>query len=84
MQRAQEECDGIHSVFIDGVADLCKSPNDDIEAFGLVEHFAQLAITHACPMIVVLHESPPSGLETGKTRGPLPHPSLSLSMCSRL
>jgi hypothetical protein len=70
MQRAQQECGGIHSVFIDGVADLCKSPNDDIEAFALVEHLAQLAIAHACPIILVLHENP-SGLETGKTRGHL-------------
>ncbi len=70
MQRAHEECGGIHSVFIDGVADLCKSPNDDIEAFALVEHLAQLAITYACPIIVVLHENP-SGFETGKTRGHL-------------
>ncbi|MCF7788568.1 MAG: AAA family ATPase [Prosthecobacter sp.] len=70
MQRAQEECGGIHSVFIDGVADLCKSPNDDIEAFALVEQLAQLAIAHACPIILVLHENP-SGFETGKTRGHL-------------
>ena len=59
-----------HSVFIDGVADLCKSPNDDIEAFALVEHLAHLAIAYACPLILVLHENP-SGLETGKTRGHL-------------
>jgi len=70
MERAHQECSGIHSVFIDGVADLCKSPNDDIEAFALVEHLAQLAIAYACPIIVVLHENP-SGLETGKTRGHL-------------
>jgi hypothetical protein len=70
MQRAHAECSGIHSVFIDGVADLCKSPNDDIEAFALVEHLAQLAITYACPLILVLHENP-SGFETGKTRGHL-------------
>lgn len=70
MQRAHAECGGIHSVFIDGVADLCKSPNDDIEAFALVEHLAQLAIAYACPIIVVLHENP-SGFETGKTRGHL-------------
>jgi hypothetical protein len=70
MRRAQHECGGIHSVFIDGVADLCKSPNDDVEAFALVAHLAQLAITYACPIILVLHENP-SGLETGKTRGHL-------------
>lgn len=70
MERAHVECGGIHSVFIDGVADLCKSPNDDIEAFALVEHLAQLAIAYTCPVIVVLHENP-SGFETGKTRGHL-------------
>ncbi len=70
MERAHQECGGIHSVFIDGVADLCKSPNDDIESFALVEHLAQLAIAYACPLILVLHENP-SGLETGKTRGHL-------------
>jgi hypothetical protein len=70
MERAHQECGGIHSVFIDGVADLCKSPNDDIEAFALVEHLAHLAIAYACPIILVLHENP-SGLETGKTRGHL-------------
>ena len=44
--------------------------NDDIEAFALVEQLAHLAITYACPIIVVLHENP-SGFETGKTRGHL-------------
>ncbi len=70
MERAHVECSGIHSVFIDGVGDLCKSPNDDIEAFALVEHLAQLAIAYVCPIIVVLHENP-SGFETGMTRGHL-------------
>lgn len=70
LERAEQECEGIHSVFIDGVADLCIDPNDPAEAFGLVEEMHRLAITHRCPIITVLHENP-SGAETGKTRGHL-------------
>lgn len=70
LERANDKCGGIHSVFVDGVADLVNDPNDAIEAFGLVEELVQLAIKYACPIIVVLHENP-SGAETGKTRGHL-------------
>jgi hypothetical protein len=70
LERANAACGGIHSVFIDGIADLCIDPNDAIEAFGLVEELVQLAIKYDCPIIVVLHENP-SGAETGKTRGHL-------------
>lgn len=70
MERASEECGGIHSVFVDGIADLCIDPNDPAEANGLVDELIQLAIHHACPIITVLHENP-SGAESGKTRGHL-------------
>jgi hypothetical protein len=70
MERASEECGGIHSVFIDGIADLCVDPNDAMESNGLVDELVQLAIKHECPIITVLHENP-SGAETGKTRGHL-------------
>lgn len=70
LERASEECGGIHSVFIDGIADLCIDLNDQREAFGLVEELVQLAIRHACPIILVLHQNP-SGRESGKTRGHL-------------
>lgn len=70
LKRASDECGGIHSVFIDGIADLCVDPNDATESNGLVEELVQLAIKHTCPIITVLHENP-SGVETGKTRGHL-------------
>lgn len=70
LKRAELECGGLHSVFIDGVADLCLDPNDPAESFGLVEELQRLAIEHHCPVITVLHENP-SGAETGKTRGHL-------------
>jgi hypothetical protein len=70
LERSEEQCGGIHSVFVDGVADLCLDPNDAEESFGLVEELQHLAIKHHCPLITVLHENP-SGAETGKTRGHL-------------
>ena len=70
MERAKKECDGIHLVIIDGIADLCNDPNNPEEAFGLVDELVQLAVKYNCPVIVVLHENP-SGADTGKTRGHL-------------
>lgn len=70
LERASVECGGIHSVFIDGIADLCQDPNDPAEAFGLVEELVQLAIRHACPLLLVLHQNPSASV-TGKTRGHL-------------
>jgi hypothetical protein len=70
MERASRACGGIHSVILDGVADLCIDPNDPSEAFGLVDELVRLAVLHDAPIVVVLHENP-SGAETGKTRGHL-------------
>jgi len=70
MKRAAEQCGGLHSVFIDGVADLCADPNDAKEAYGLVEELVHLATLYFCPIVLVLHENPGSA-ETGKTRGHL-------------
>lgn len=70
LKRCIADCKGIHSVIIDGIADLCIDPNDPEEAFGLVDELVQLAVKYNCPIIVVLHENP-SGADTGKTRGHL-------------
>ena len=72
MERAFQQCGGIHSVFVDGIADLCNDPNDSQEAFGLVNELVQLAVKYSCPMILVLHENPGAG-NGGyvKTRGHL-------------
>ncbi len=69
LERAAADAGGIHSVILDGVADLCADPNDPAEAFALVDALHQLAIRFAAPIVAVLHENP--GSETGKTRGHL-------------
>lgn len=59
----------IDAVIIDGIADLCTSPNDEAEALELVGTCMALAQQFHCPIFCVLHENP--GTETGKTRGHL-------------
>ena len=66
--QAATKFDGIHSIWIDGFADLVKSPNDEEEAFAFVRWLQELAITHSCPMIGTLHLNPG---DTGKSRGHL-------------
>lgn len=70
MKRAEADCGGIHCVIVDGVADLCVNVNDPDEANGLIDELIALAVKHACPIIVVLHENPGDN-QTGKTRGHL-------------
>lgn len=59
----------IDAVILDGIADMCSSPNDEAEALDLVGTCMALAQEHHCPIFCVLHENP--GSETGKTRGHL-------------
>ena len=59
----------IDAVVIDGIADLCSSPNDEAEALDLVGTCMALAQEFHCPVFCVLHENP--GSEIGKTRGHL-------------
>lgn len=60
---------GIFLVIIDGIADLCASPNDEEGAYELVGRLHTLAIQHDCAIVCVLHENP--GSEGGKMRGHL-------------
>lgn len=59
---------GVHSVFVDGTADLCNNVNDPEEANGLVAKLHALAIKYQCPIINVLHLNPGSN---EKSRGHL-------------
>lgn len=59
----------IDAVIVDGIADLCTSPNDEAEALELVGRCMALAQEYHCPVFCVLHENP--GSEIGKTRGHL-------------
>lgn len=59
----------IDAVIIDGIADLCKSPNDEAEALELVSNIHALSQEFKTPIFCVLHENP--GTEQAKTRGHL-------------
>jgi len=58
---------GVHSVFIDGVADLCSDVNDMNEASDLVSELMRLADETASIIVCGLHHNPGSE----KTRGHL-------------
>jgi hypothetical protein len=70
IRRTAEECGGIHSVFLDGLADFTASPNDDMEAFAFIEELHGYAIKLDTVIVCVIHENP-GGVDTGKTRGHL-------------
>ena len=70
LERAHRECGGIFAVFLDGVGDLVRNPNDPDESFAFVGELHRLAIQYDCAFIVVLHENP-SAADSAKTRGHL-------------
>ncbi len=53
-------CAGIHLVVIDGIADLIRSANDEIESIGVVEELYRLAGIYRTCIICVLHFVPNS------------------------
>jgi hypothetical protein len=63
-----KEFNGVHSIFIDGIADFSSTVNDETEANETVLFFEQLAIKFNCPVITVLHLNPGS---IEKSRGHL-------------
>ena len=71
LERASQQCGGVLVVIIDGVADLCMSPNDESESLALVDQLHQLAIRFNCGILTVLHENPGAFNDSGKTRGHL-------------
>lgn len=64
---AAETFGGIHSVIIDGVADLVLDVNDAEECNGIVAELHSLAIRYDCAILCVIHKNPNSD----KTRGHL-------------
>jgi hypothetical protein len=68
IQHAADIFGAVHSVFIDGVADLVNNVNDPEECNAFVADLHGLAIVHDCPIISVIHFNP--GSDT-KTRGHL-------------
>jgi hypothetical protein len=68
LDRERKEHGSIDAVVIDGVADLCASPNDEAESLELVSRLHALAQEYSTSIICVLHENP---FGEGKTRGHL-------------
>jgi hypothetical protein len=60
---------GIDLVLIDGVADLCISPNDEPEALEIVSELHAMARQYHVAIVCVLHENPSA--QDAKTRGHL-------------
>ena len=67
VRLAAEAHGGIHSILIDGVADLVADVNDAAECNAFVASLHDLAIKHDCPIIGVIHFNPGGD----KTRGHL-------------
>lgn len=58
---------GLHSIFLDGVADLVSSVNEESECNSFIQRLLDLSIECNCPTIGVIHFNP----GTDKTRGHL-------------
>jgi len=56
---------GIHLILIDGGADYIRNFNDQATAYDIIQFFIHLAITHDCPVIVIVHQNPGSDKERG-------------------
>jgi len=69
VELAAKKFGGVHSVFVDGIADAAHDVNDSAEAGDLVAEIHRLAIELNCPIIAIIHVNP--GSDTGKTRGHL-------------
>lgn len=67
--EAMEKRGGIHSLFIDGPADLLAGVNEEEVSNVLVADLQNLAMRYNCPIISVIHENP--GQDGGKMRGHL-------------
>jgi len=72
MEEAAQEFGGIHSIIIDGSADLVFDVNDPSEASKLVSEWHGQAIQYECASIHVIHINPSAPRSrTAKTRGHL-------------
>ncbi len=61
---ALQECGGVHSVLVDGYADLVADVNDASECNAFVSRLHDCAIEWDCPIVGVLHFNP--GTEKGR------------------
>lgn len=68
VEYAKQHFGGVHSMFLDGVADPVKDVNDAEESFEFVGWLHSIAIAGGFPIISVLHLNPG---DSGKSRGHL-------------
>lgn len=64
-ERAKQAFGGIHSIIIDGVADLVSSPNDEEESNAVERYLRSLAIKYGCSVVCVIHKNPGSDKSRG-------------------
>lgn len=70
-KKAGEAFGGVHSIIIDGIADLISTPNDEEEANKLERWVRNLAIRNECCVVNVIHMNPGGRGDAGKSRGHL-------------
>ena len=58
LEREAQRLGKVDTVLVDGIADLCKSPNDEVESLELISKIHSLSHTYDCPILSVLHENP--------------------------
>lgn len=64
-EKASNDCGGIYCIFIDGIADLVASVNDEAEAKAIIKYVSELAVKYDCPVFVVIHLNPGTTKERG-------------------
>ncbi len=69
LKREVIEKGSIDLVIVDGIADLCTSPNDEAEALALVSELLAMSHEFNVPIVCIIHENP--GSDSHKTRGHL-------------
>lgn len=67
VREAADQCGGVHSILLDGVADLVADVNDPAESNAFVATLHGMAIEFDCPIVGVIHFNP----GTEKSRGHL-------------
>jgi hypothetical protein len=67
-EQAAKKFGGVHSVFVDGIADAMHDVNDPAETSSLITELHKLAIEFDCPVLNIVHLNPGSDF---KTRGHL-------------
>jgi hypothetical protein len=68
IDKYSQQFNGVHIIFIDGIADIIDDTNDQAQSNDVVRFFERIAIKYNCPVITIIHLNPGS---TEKSRGHL-------------